>query len=211
MKVDIIILLWEGILLERSIFLLSHSKNLLFYCITALLSLIFPFKWEQTIIHVLPEKLRIFNDSPIPSIIGICFDVDLSEFPSDSIVVNIDKSTIEKYFDKLPNLPKKQFGKMLKRLDNYKSKYMNSKDFSRIEFCDEAFNVSMDINEEDKNFNSNMIREIFFDFLISHFQSYEKYFGFKNKKSKPSEKLTFNLNLFLNDHDSTNVRFVYLA
>jgi hypothetical protein len=203
LKLDIILLLWEGILLERNIFLLSQSKNLLFCLITALLSLIFPFKWEQTIIHILPEKLRIFNDSPIPSIIGICFKVDLSEFPPDALVVNVDKSTVEKYFDKFPKLPQKQFQIMLKKLEKYHGKYMNPLDLSKLEFCDEAFTVSMDIQEEDKDFDAKGIREIFYEFFVSHFKSYEKYFGFKNKKN--TEKLVFNKEIFLKDHFSTDV------
>ena len=125
-------LLWHAILLERKIFLLSQSKTLLTFITTALLSLIFPFKWEQAIIPILPEKLRVFIDSPIPSIIGICFKVDLSEFPPDSIVVNLDKSIVEKYFDKLPKIQMKYHSVLMRKLEKYAKKYNNPADSFKI-------------------------------------------------------------------------------
>ncbi len=93
---------------------------------------------------------------------------------------------------------------MMKSLEKYSDKYMNPQDVSKLEFCDEAFIVSMEIQEEDKDFDAKEIREIFFEFFVSHFKSYEKYFGFKNKKN--NEKLVFNKEMFLKDHFSTDVK-----
>lgn len=197
--------MWEGILLERKIFLISQSKTLLTYITTALISLTFPFKWEQATIPILPEKLRIFIDSPVPSIIGICFKVDMSEFPPESIVVNIDKCSVEKYLDKLPKLPTKFLQIMMKRLEKYKDKYNDPDDLSKANNCDEAFNMVMDINENDNIFDVNEIKDIFYEFFVLHFKNYEKYFGFKNKKSKEKENLIFNKELFLKDHSSNDV------
>lgn len=179
--------------------------------ITALLSLTFPFKWEQATIPILPEKLRVFFDSPIPSIIGICFKVDLSEFPPDSIVINLDQSTVEKYFDKLPKIQMKYNSIIMKRLKKYAKKYNNPLDFVKINNCDEAFNMTMDVCEEDPDFDSNEIREIFYEFFILHFKNYEKYFGFRDKKNDNKEKLIFNKELFLKDHSASDVIYFFIT
>ncbi len=208
LSIDNILLLWEGLLLERKIFLVSNnSKVLLTDITTALLSLIFPFKWEQAAIPILPEKLRVFIDAPVPTIIGICFKIENTEFPPESIVINIDKNTIEKYLDKMPGLPNKLKANMTKRLEKYKYKFNNMDDNLRIMTCDEAFNVTMDIFESKEKFDCLDIRDIFFEFFILMFKNYEKYFGFKNKKTKEKENLTFNREVFLKDHSSNDVFF----
>ncbi len=149
----------------------------------------------------------MFIDSPVPSIIGICFKVDMSEFPPESIVVNIDKCCCEKYLDKLPKFPQKLLQMMMKRLEKYKEKFNNPDDLPKASNCDEAFNMVMDICEDDKVFNVTEIKDIFYEFFVILFKNYEKYFGFKNKKSKEKENLIFNKELFLKDHSSNDVTF----
>ena len=97
LNIEVILLLWQGILLERKIFLISQLNSLLTQFTTVLLSLTFPFKWEHAIIPILPEKLKEIIDCPVPCLIGICFNVDMSEFPPESIVVNLDKCSVDKY------------------------------------------------------------------------------------------------------------------
>ena len=151
-------------------------------------------------------------DAPVPTLMGICFKSDDSLFPSESIVINIDKNSIEKYLDKMPSIPSKLKANMMKRLDKYKNKFNNPEDISKITTSDEAFNVTMDIFESKEKFNSLEIRDIFFEFFINLFKNYEKYFGFKNKKSKEKENLTFNREIFLKDNSSNDVNFYfYLA
>ena len=170
-----------------------------------LISLIFPFKWEQATIPILPEKLKVFIDAPVPTLIGVCFKIENTEYPPESIVINIDKNSIEKYLDKMPSLPAKLKTNMMKRMEKYKYKFNNMEDSLRIMTCDEAFNVTMDIFESKEKFDCLDIRDIFFEFFINMFRNYEKYFGFKNKKSKEKENLTFNREIFLKDHSSNDV------
>lgn len=201
-SIDNLILIWEGLLLERKVFLVSQSKTILTNTCMALTSLLFPFQWIHVLIPILPEKLKVFTDAPVPLLIGICYKLDLSDFPADSIVFNIDKSSFEKYLDKLPKLPQKLHQNMLKRLDKYKNKFNNTSDQERLQFIDEVFNYSE--SDNGNNFNSQEVRDIFFEFFITMFKNYEKYFGFKNRKTKDGklEQLVFNKEAFLKDHSS---------
>ena len=194
--------------MERKVFLVSNnSKNILTHITLALISLIFPFKWEQASIPILPEKLKVFIDAPVPTLMGICFLIPNSEFPAESLVINIDKNSIEKYLDKMPSLPSKLKATMIKRLEKYKNKFNNKDDNLKIITSDEAFNVTMDIYESKEKFEWLEIRDIFFEFFLNMFKNYEKYFGFKNKKSKDKENLTFNREIFLKDHSSNEVKY----
>lgn len=58
-------------LLEKKILLSSQSKTVLGLVCEALLCLIFPFRWEQTIVPILPSKLRDYTQAPVPFIIGV--------------------------------------------------------------------------------------------------------------------------------------------
>lgn len=58
-------------LLEKHILLVSQSKAVLGLASEALLSILFPFKWEQTIIPVLPSSMRDYTQAPVPFVIGI--------------------------------------------------------------------------------------------------------------------------------------------
>lgn len=71
LQVDKIINLFEAILLEKKILLSSQSKTVLGLVSEALLCLIFPFQWEQTIVPILPSNLREYTQAPVPFIIGV--------------------------------------------------------------------------------------------------------------------------------------------
>ena len=109
LPIDQIVILWEALLLDKSVFLISHSnKSCLNHVCMALITLLFPFKWIHILIPILPEKSRVFLESPVPVLMGIPFkSINLNEFPYDSIVVNLDNRRIEKYLDRLPPLPLK--------------------------------------------------------------------------------------------------------
>jgi hypothetical protein len=203
-SIDNIILLWEGLLLERKIFIVSSRNSLLHNVCMALTSLIFPFQWIHVLIPILPEKLKIFTDAPVPFMIGINFKLDLSEIPADSIVFNVDKNTFDKYLDKLPKLPIKLHQNMLKRLDKFKTKFSNQDDLSKVLYADEVFSYVGDNDNSKDKFNTQEIRDIFYEFFLLLFKNYEKYFGFKNRKTKDGklEPLQFNRDYFLKDQNS---------
>ena len=109
-----IVTAWQALLLEKKLFLLCSSKATLACVAHALINLLFPFKWIHVLIPILPEKLKLFIDTPIPLIIGICFPCDLNEFPNDAIILNINKNRFENYFSTIPRLK----GKLQAILEN---------------------------------------------------------------------------------------------
>jgi hypothetical protein len=205
LSIENILLLWEGLLLERKIFLISQSKSLLVNISMSLASLLFPFQWIHVLIPILPEKLKVFTDAPVPVLIGICYKMDLSLFPADSIVINIDNNSVDKYLDRLPKLPLKIFQNMSKRLEKFKDKFKNPDDQNKVLFADEVFNCSGEMLENKEKFRALEVRDIFYEFFILIFKNYEKYFGMKGRKAGPDGKIPppeFNREYFLKDHSS---------
>ena len=95
----------------------------------------------------------------------------------------------------------------MKRLEKFKGKFNKVEDMVKIKHCEEAFTMTMEMCEDSQSFDANEIRDIFYDFFISMFKSYDKYFGFNTKKNSgiSIEKLVFNKELFLNENNSTDV------
>ena len=120
---DNIITAWEGLLLEKKLYIICSSKNVLSQIAHALINLLFPFKWIHVYIPILPEQLKIFIDSPVPLIIGIFFHIEINELPKDSLILNVNKNCFENYKEKLPPLPSK-YGKILyNKLSKLKEQY----------------------------------------------------------------------------------------
>ena len=71
MTVENIISVFESLLLERKVFFVSQSKTILGYATEAFLSLLYPFKWEQVLIPILPSSLRDYLTAPVPLVAGI--------------------------------------------------------------------------------------------------------------------------------------------
>lgn len=71
LDIDRIILLFECVLLERKILLISKYKSLLTQVAECLTGLIYPFVWSHVLIPILPENLKSYIDAPVPFIIGI--------------------------------------------------------------------------------------------------------------------------------------------
>jgi hypothetical protein len=210
LSIDNIMILWEALLLERKIFLISKSKENLLNTCMALISLIFPFKWIHVMIPILPEKLRVFTDAPVPLLIGICYACNFSEFPSDAIIIDLDKNKTENYNDKLPKLPNKLYSNMIKRLEKTLVDFDRNDESrrSKVLYAEDIFNFSEEFLEVREKFNTADIRDIFYEFFVLMFKNYEKYFpGIKNRKIKNGqpEPIIFNREYFLKDHSSTEV------
>ena len=86
----------------------------------ALISLLFPFRWMHVLVPILPEKLKVFIESPVPLLIGLNYAIDINDLPSDSLILNIEKDSFENYIDKLPKLPPKLLASMMKKLNKIK-------------------------------------------------------------------------------------------
>ena len=117
---DNIITAWEGLLLEKKLYIICSSKNVLSQIAHALINLLFPFKWIHVYIPILPEQLKIFIDSPVPSIIGIFFHIEINELPQDSLILHVNKNCFENYKEKLPPLPPKHSKILYNKLSKLK-------------------------------------------------------------------------------------------
>ncbi len=177
-----------------------------------LISLLFPFKWMHILIPILPEKSKVFLESPVPVLMGITFkNININDFPYDSIVVNLDNKRIEKYQDRLPPLPLK-VSQHMKKLEKYKNKFNYIENIGKIQLADAVFNCA-ELNDnvnKDYPFNALDIRDIFYESFIILFKNYDKYFYIFNKEKKKDLREQFDSKYFLKDHNSTEVNLIIL-
>ena len=200
---NIIIIAWKCLLLEKKLFLICDSKSTLFQVSNALITLLFPFKWNHIIIPILPEKMKLFMESPVPSLIGISFPIKPEEIPNDGLVVNIDKNCLENYNkeNSLPMLPQKLQNRLEKSLIKIKEKYLDEypihiKEY--IEYQDEVL-PHYELGKIPQ-INILEIRDAFYNIFIHMFRNYQKFMIF-NKKGKIMNELKENENkvIFLKD------------
>ena len=176
-----IVTAWQALLLEKKLFLLCSSKATLACVAHALINLLFPFKWIHVLIPILPEKLKLFIDTPIPLIIGICFPCDLNEFPNDAIILNINKNRFENYFSTIPRLKGKLQAILENKLRKLKEKYLFDnpiKSEKWMDFQDEAF-PSFELEQKVKVVTTE-IRDAFYSVFISIFKNYDKFLDWDN-------------------------------
>ena len=171
-----IVTAWQALLLEKKLFLLCSSKATLSCVAHGLINLLFPFKWIHVLIPILPEKLKLFIDTPIPLIIGISFPCDLNEFPNDAIILNINKNKFENYYNSIPKLKGKLQASLEKKLRLLKEKYQIDNPIKSdmwMDYQDNAFPTF----ELDKHIeiDHREIRETFYSIFISIFKNYDKF------------------------------------
>lgn len=113
---------YSAALIERKLILISSCKALRTHVAFALTSLMYPFKWEQSLIPVLPVSLEGSLQAPYPYLIGIAPIDHSAILPSDAVIIHLDKGGLE-IADPLPKLPKKlstliasRFPKLLKNV-----------------------------------------------------------------------------------------------
>ena len=82
------------ILLEKNVFLISSSKTVLGLATEALLSLIFPFKWEHVLIPILPSNLLTYLESPVPIIAGFSPEMVDESYEKFGTLVYLDHNVI---------------------------------------------------------------------------------------------------------------------
>ena len=202
-----IITAWKALLLEKKLFLICSSKAVLSQVAHSLINLLFPFKWIHVYVPILPEKLKLFIESPVPLIIGISFHIDLNEIPEDSLILNINKNCFENYMEKLPPLPNKLNKILMNNLMKLKKEY----NLDNPQYVEKWFNYQDEamlyLNDELSLFpkiNISEVRDIFYNFFLNMFKNYEKYFE-RNKESINSIGIEniFKKDNFLKDHNST--------
>ena len=218
---DLIIAAWKCLLLERKLILLCSSKSTLHQVANGLINLLFPFIWNHVFIPILPEKMKLFIESPVPSLIGISFPIEIREIPNDCIILNIDKNCLENYNNEnsLPELPSKFKSMLDKSLLRIKEKYLddypiNIKEY--IDYQDEAF-PHYELEKIPK-IDDLEIRDAFYNIFIYIFKNYEKFFIWKNKKKYINEikedenenPIIFLKDAFLKSNDALDNEFLSL-
>ena len=191
---DQIVTAWLGLLLEKKLFLLCSSKATLSYVVHALINLLFPFKWIHVLVPILPEKLKLFIDSPVPLIIGICYKVDLNDFPNDALILNINENRFENYYNQIPKLRGRLQQILERKLKDLKEKYYfdNPIDADKwMDFQDEA-NPSFELNKKGIDVDVSEIRDAFYSVFISMFKNYEKFIDWEIGKEYINKNLNDN-------------------
>jgi len=205
-----IVTAWQALLLEKKLYLLCSSKATLSCVAHGLINLLFPFKWIHVFIPILPEKLKLFIDTPIPLIIGISFPCDLNEFPNDAIILNINKNRFENYFSKIPKLKGKLQATLEKKLRQLKEKYLLDnpiKSDKWMDYQDEAF-PSFELDKHIE-VDTTEIRDAFYSIFISIFKNYNKFLDWDtinqnlNSYQEDIIEKCFKKKEFLKSHAST--------
>lgn len=107
-----IVVLFEFMLTESRIILLSSYTSMLHLVSKALTELVYPFQWHGVFIPVLPSRLLQAIEAPCPYIVGIERRYENIELPSDDFVlVDLDRDTIESTTPPVP-MPKQQRRKL---------------------------------------------------------------------------------------------------
>ena len=92
-KIDNILELLSYLLLEKQLVLCSESLSTLSSCCHCLISLMYPFEWDHTLIPVLPTKLTDILCLPTPFLLGIFPSVlpELEDLPIEDVsIFNLD-------------------------------------------------------------------------------------------------------------------------
>lgn len=116
LDVPVIVTLFEFVLAESRIILLSSHTSMLHLASAALVQLLYPFKWAAVFIPVLPARLIQALEAPCPYIVGIERRYENVDIPDDDIVlVDLDNGTIEASGPP-PPLPRPQRRKLISLL-----------------------------------------------------------------------------------------------
>jgi hypothetical protein len=114
-----IVTLFEYVLAEARIILLSSHTAMLHLASMALTNLIYPFQWCGVFIPVLPARLVQTIEAPCPYIVGIERRYEPTEYPEDDFVlVDLDQNSIVSNGPPPPPLPRQQRRKLISLLQH---------------------------------------------------------------------------------------------
>jgi len=190
-----VIAVWSCLMVEKKVLLVSAHRSLLTYAAMALVALLFPFKWEQVLIPVLPSKLKNYIEAIFPYIIGCSPEVldDDIEVPQDTIRVYLDSNKLYTC-EELPKLPEKLQRNLQGRLGEYTQFHTFTKR------SDEAFDIVMP-QETTKGLDCSKIRDAFLEFQTSLLKNYHKFFIHSEKTFRSLDaRQCFNTSAFLSYH-----------
>ncbi|KKY28643.1 putative ddenn domain-containing protein [Phaeomoniella chlamydospora] len=111
-----IVVLFEYLLSEARIILISSHTSMLYAMTRAVMDLLFPFKWAGVLIPILPARLLQALHAPTPYLIGIEKRYENYELPEDDfVIVDLDTDVIESTAQPIP-LPRQQRRKLVSLL-----------------------------------------------------------------------------------------------
>ena len=113
-----VVVLFEYLLSESRIILVSTYTSLLKLASNALMALLWPFEWSGVHIPVLPTRLMEVLEAPIPYICGVVRKNDNLSLPQDDadfVMVDLDKNEMHATAHP-PTLPKQQRRKLMSLL-----------------------------------------------------------------------------------------------
>ena len=121
-----IVTLFEYVLAESRIILLSSHTSMLYLTSAAISHLLYPLKWAGVFIPVLPARLIQALEAPCPYIVGIERRYEATELPEDDFVlVDLDQNIIESTNKPvaLPWQPRRKLLSLLQLAAPHQSRY----------------------------------------------------------------------------------------
>ncbi|KAF1849936.1 dDENN domain-containing protein [Cucurbitaria berberidis CBS 394.84] len=108
-----IVTLFEFVLSESRIILLSSHTAMLHLASLAITNLLYPFQWAGVFIPVLPARLVQTVEAPCPYIVGIERRYEPADYPEDEyVLVDLDNDSIVSNGPPPPSLPRQQRRKL---------------------------------------------------------------------------------------------------
>lgn len=107
MSISNIVTLFEFVLAESRIILVSSHTAMLHLASLAIVNLLYPFQWTGVFIPVLPARLIQTIEAPCPYIVGIERRYEPTDFPEDDyVLVDLDQDSIVSNGPPPPALPR---------------------------------------------------------------------------------------------------------
>ncbi|KAL5120129.1 hypothetical protein ACEQ8H_001954 [Pleosporales sp. CAS-2024a] len=114
-----IVTLFEFVLAESRIILLSSHPAMLHLASMAIVNLLYPFQWHGVFIPILPARLVQTIEAPCPYIVGIERRYEPADYPEDEyILIDLDADSIVSNGPPPPALPRQQRRKLMSLLQH---------------------------------------------------------------------------------------------
>ncbi|EAT87785.2 hypothetical protein SNOG_05394 [Parastagonospora nodorum SN15] len=114
-----IVTLFEFVLSESRIILLSSHTAMLHLASMAIVNLLYPFQWAGVFIPILPARLVQTIEAPCPYIVGIERRYEPTDYPEDEyVLIDLDANSIVSNGPPPPALPRQQRRKLMSLLQH---------------------------------------------------------------------------------------------
>ncbi|KAH9616694.1 hypothetical protein KSS87_001428 [Heliosperma pusillum] len=105
LKLDNLLTLFAGALLEKQIVFVSSNLGILSASVLSILPLIRPYQWQSLLMPVLPNDMLDFLDAPVPYIVGVqSRALEVQSKLSSAILVDVSRNQVKS--SSMPQLPK---------------------------------------------------------------------------------------------------------